>query len=168
MVTSYREANGTETAVSAANPLPVSATLSATGVAQETTQQAVLAAVQDTSTINVAQDTAAVKNGATSLTPKFAAISTSASGDSAVVAAVVGKQIRVLDYLLMGNGAVNAKFRSATTDITGLHYIASAGQGANGGGFSPIGKFQTVAGEALNINLSGAVAVGGWVVYVEV
>jgi hypothetical protein len=43
--------------------------------------------------------------------------------------------------------------------------------GANGGvaaAYCPVGHFETAAGEALNINLSGAVAVGGHVVYVEV
>jgi hypothetical protein len=34
--------------------------------------------------------------------------------------------------------------------------------------YSPVGLFQTVSGEALDINLSGNIAVGGHLVYVTV
>lgn len=122
--------------------------------------------IDQTATVNVAQDTAAIKNGATSLTPKFAPIAASSSGDNAIVAAVVGKKIRVLSYVLMANAAVNAKWRSATTDKSGLLYFA-----ANGGAVAPhtpIGHLETAVNEALNLNLSGAVAVGGHVTYIEV
>lgn len=113
-------------------------------------------------TDHIATDTA-------SLTPKFAKISTSASGASTVVALVAGKKIRVLQFWLTASGAVNAKFQShiAPTDLTGLLYMATAGDGA-AMNFCPVGLFETVAGEALDINLSGAVAVGGGLVYVEV
>lgn len=167
------------------NPLPVTPTgAGGAELALETSIQTLIArvesllassqdievAAEDTGTINVAQDTAVVKNGAADLTPKFAAIAASSIGNNTIVAAVTAKKIRVLDYLLIGNGAVNAKFQSGAggTDLTGLHYIASAGQGANAGGFSPVGKFETASGALLNLNLSGAVAVGGWLVYVEV
>jgi hypothetical protein len=36
------------------------------------------------------------------------------------------------------------------------------------GDFGPVGNFQTVSGEALDINLSANVAVGGELTYVEV
>lgn len=107
-----------------------------------------------------------LRAGGASLTPKFAAISTSASGNTEVVAAVASKKIRVLRLTVVANAAVNVKFQSAAADRTGLHYLA-----ANGGwveGFCPVGVFETAAGEALNINLSGAVAVGGTLTYVEV
>jgi hypothetical protein len=100
------------------------------------------------------------------LTPKFAVITASASGATSIVAAVTSKKIRVLSWNLVCNAAVNVKWLSAATDKTGLHYFA-----ANGGisvGFNPFGHFETAATEALNINLSGAVAVGGSLVYVEV
>jgi hypothetical protein len=100
--------------------------------------------------------------------PKFAKIVASASGATTVVAAVTSKKIRVLSYVLVANAAVNTKFQShvTPTDLTGLEYL-----GSNGGvsaGFSPAGHFETVAGEALDINLSGAVAVGGHLTYIEV
>jgi hypothetical protein len=98
--------------------------------------------------------------------PKFASISHASSGDNAIVAAVAGKRIRVLSYAIVGAGAVSAKFRSGTTDITGAMAF-----GANGGiamPFNPVGYFETAAGAALNVNLSGAVAVAGHVTYIEV
>jgi len=128
---------GDATPVSAANPLPTTATLSSDTI------------------------------GA-GLVPKYAVIAASSSGNNEIVAAVATKKIRVLGYVLMGAGAVNAKFRSAdSADRTGLHYIAAAGGGASAS-FNPVGWFETVAGEALNLNLSGAVAVGGVLVYIEV
>lgn len=113
--------------------------------------------------------TDAVMNGQTALTPKFAKIAASSSGDNTLVAAVSSKKIRVLAYNLMGNGAVNAKFQSgaAGTDLTGLKYIAAAGGGICAP-YNPAGWFETAATTLLNLNLSGAVAVGGELTYIEV
>lgn len=112
-------------------------------------------------------ETSVVYNGATALTPKFAPIAASASGANSIVAAVTSKKIRVLAVDLIANGAVNAKWRSATAaDLTGLAYlVANAGYVRP---FSPTGWFETAAGEALTLDLSAAIAVGGCVVYVEV
>jgi hypothetical protein len=118
--------------------------------------------------ITVAQDTSSIGNdGGTLLTPTFAAISCSSSGNNAIVAADATKKIRVLQWIVTASAAVNFKWRTASTDVTGLFYAAAAGGGA-GGSFNPVGHFQTVANEALNLNLSGATAVGGYVVYVLV
>lgn len=97
---------------------------------------------------------------------KFAKITASSSGANEVVAAVTGKKIVVLSYFLSASGTVNAKWQRASTDITGLHYMVANNQVPVA--FSPVGHFETAAGEALNLNLSGAVAVGGHLVYVEV
>ncbi len=105
--------------------------------------------------------------GAALLVPKFAVIAASSSGDNAIVAAVPTKKIRVLAYNMVANGAVNAKFQSDATDKTGLKYFDAAGAGICAP-FNPVGWFETVAGEKLDLNLSGAVAVGGELVYVEV
>jgi hypothetical protein len=113
-------------------------------------------------------ETSAVYNGTTSLTPKFAAVVASASGVTTVIAAVTSKKIRVLALELMSNGTTNVKWQSHTTptDLTGLAYlVANAGYVLP---FCPTGWFETVSGEALDINLSAAIAVGGSVVYVEV
>lgn len=97
---------------------------------------------------------------------KYASIAASSSGANSIVAAVASKKIRVLNYVIVANAAVNAKWQSASTDKTGLSYLA-----ANGGvssGYAPSGHFETAVNEALNLNLSGAVAVGGHLSYIEV
>lgn len=89
----------------------------------------------------------------------------SASGNTAVVAATPGAAIRVLGMGLVNGGtANNIKFQSNTTDISALFAL-----GINGGlvlPFNEHGWMQTAVGEALNINLSGATAVGVQVSYI--
>lgn len=124
------------------------------------------ARARTTDAIATADQTDAVMNGTTALTPKFAIISASASGNTSVVALVASKKIRVLAANFMANGTVNVKFQSNTTDKTGLKYLV-----VNTGMVLPYcktGWFETAAGEALNINLSAAIAVGGELVYIEV
>ncbi|HND25057.1 MAG TPA: hypothetical protein PK229_12110 [Rhodocyclaceae bacterium] len=105
-------------------------------------------------------------SGITPAPPKYAAIQVSTSGDNTIVNAVTGKKLLVLAYNYMANGSVNVKWRSNTTDQTGLAYLAqNTGKVAP---FSQVGWFKTSAGEALVLNLSGNVAVGGEVVYAEV
>jgi hypothetical protein len=113
-------------------------------------------------------ETSTIYNGATALTPLFATVAASASGVTNIAAAVASKRIRIIALQLVANAAVNVKWQShvTPTDITGLAYL-----GANGGYVLPhnsVGWFQTIAGEALDINLSGAVAVGGSLTYVTV
>jgi hypothetical protein len=118
--------------------------------------------------ISAGQDTASIYSGATALTPKFAAIAAASNGNNTVVAAVADKKLRVLAVQLVASAAVNAKWQTAAggTDLTGLAYLA-----ANGGyvlPFNPVGWFETGSNALLNLSLSGAVAVGGSLVYVEV
>jgi len=118
--------------------------------------------------VSASAETATVYNGTTALTPTFSTIVASASGATTIVALVSSKKIRVLALQLVANAAVNVKWQShvTPTDLTGLAYL-----GANGGyvlPFNPVGWFQTNTGEALDINLSGAVAVGGCLTYVAV
>lgn len=118
--------------------------------------------------ISASAETATIYSGTTALTPKFAAITASASGATTIVAAVGGKRIRVIRWSLSSNGSVNIKWQShvTPTDLTGLHYLTQ--YASAGGAYCPQGIFQTVSGEALDINLSGAIAVGGELTYVEV
>lgn len=118
--------------------------------------------------ISSSQETSTMYDGTTALTPKFVAISASSSGNNTILAAVTSKKIRVLGMYLISNGTVNAKFQSGAsgTDLTGLGYlIANAGWVLP---YSPIGWFETASNTLLNLNLSGAIAVGGALVYVEV
>lgn len=97
----------------------------------------------------------------------FASITASSSGATTLVAAVSSKKIRVVALSLVANAAVNVKFQSHVAgDISGLYYLA-----ANGGMVLPAsqyGWFETTAGEALDINLSGAIPVGGSLVYTTI
>jgi hypothetical protein len=72
----------------------------------------------------------------------IAAISAATLGDNAVVAAVTGKKVRVRGYALYNGVATaqNAKWRSGTTDITGLLYGAAA-VGLIGQGQAPTNDF---------------------------
>lgn len=102
----------------------------------------------------------------TIVTPKFAVISTSSSGDTSVVAAVASKKIRVLAYVFQCAGAVDVTFRSATTALTGaMPNVANTGVSA---AFSPAGHFETAVNTVLNINLSAAIGVRGHLAYIEV
>jgi hypothetical protein len=127
-----------------------------------------VAIASNQSQLPVGLGTDTIYSGATALTPKFATIAASSSGNNTLIAAVVSKKIRVLSLSLMSNGTVNAKFQSGAggTDLTGLYYTA-----ANTGfvlPFNPVGHFETASNTLLNLNLSGAVAVGGQITYVEV
>lgn len=122
--------------------------------------------------VNVAtgasSETSTIFSGTVALVPQFAAIAVSALGASTIVNAVAVKRIRVIALQVIANAAVNIKWQSHTlpTDLTGLAYCS-----ANGGyvlPYNPVGWFQTIAGEALDINLSAAIAVGGSITYVTV
>ena len=99
--------------------------------------------------------------------PQFAPISTAASGNTQLVAAVAGAKIRIVGFLLVTAGTVLVKFVSgASPDLTGAMTLAvgkwiSAEQ-------APFGILETAVGQPLNINLGSAVQTSGWLVYVTV
>ena len=106
--------------------------------------------------------------GGTVVTPKYATIAASTSGNNTIVAAVTSKKIRVLAAQLVASGTVNVKWQDGAggTDKTGLAYLV-----ANTGyvlPYNPAGWFETSVTTLLNLNLSGAVAVGGSITYIEV
>lgn len=96
---------------------------------------------------------------------KTAAIAATGSGNTAVIPASAGSHIRVYAYLVVGASAVNVKFTSNGTDLTGLipisitpDYVAMP--------FNEGGWFMTTErGQGVNINLSGAVVTGGHITY---
>lgn len=96
-----------------------------------------------------------------------ATIAASSSGANTLVAAVTGKKIKIINFIISASGAVNFKFQShvTPTDITGLFYLAAAGSSI-GASNDFVGWGATLVGEALDINLSGAVAVGGVLHYI--
>jgi hypothetical protein len=144
-------------------------TLAVTNAGTFATQATLQAGTALIGKVSASPETSTIYDGSTALTPKFAVISASTSGNNTIVAAVASKKIRVLAYNFIGAGAVNGKFQSGAsgTDLTGLKYIAAAGGGICAP-FNPAGWFETGSNTLLNLNLSGAVAVGGELVYVEV
>lgn len=93
---------------------------------------------------------------------KDAFVNTAATGNTALVAAITGKKIRVLSVIVFTTLANTIKFQSATTDISATFPLA-----ANGNIISEVsdGLFETAVGEALNVNLSVATATGVSVTY---
>ncbi len=94
-----------------------------------------------------------------------AKISVATPGATTIVPAVPGKVIRVIAAYFVAGGAVNINWQSHTTtsDSDGVQDFA-----ANGGivlGFNPIGWFDTVQGEALDIVTSNGSQVGGNLIY---
>jgi len=105
----------------------------------------------------------------TSAPPKHTAIkrtflNASSLGANVFVSAVTGGKIRVLSVAVLAAGASVVKFQSAATDIS-----ASFSLSINGGMVLPFnehGWFETNENEALNLNLSTAVAVGASIQYI--
>lgn len=93
-------------------------------------------------------------------------VDVSATGTIAPLAAA--QKLRIVSYVLVANGTVNVNWQSHTTTATKtgpLYLVANTGVSA---GYNPLGWFDTIAGEALDLALSAAVAVGGHVTYVKV
>lgn len=89
-------------------------------------------------------------------------IAASASGNNELVAAPgAGRFIRVLGYSLSSQGNVDVEFRSSNT--TKVKYYL--GTHTNIARFDSEFVFDCAENEALNLNLSGVVAVGGEVRY---
>jgi hypothetical protein len=160
--------SGSTTAVTQATAANLNATIVGTGTLAVQNTAATPAGTNLIGQVSASDETSTLYSGTTALTPGFALISTSSSGASSLVSAVTSKKIRVLALSLVASAAVNVKFQShvTPTDLTGLYYLA-----ANGGivlPYNPLGWFQTIAGEQLDINLSGSIAVGGSLTYVAV
>ncbi len=102
------------------------------------------------------------------LTPKYVAVAAASSGDNTLVAAVVGKRILVLNCVLIAAGAVNVRFENGAsgTALSGrMNLTTNSGFTAP---FSEIGWTKTSVNTLLNLELSGAVNVDGWLVYAEI
>lgn len=91
-----------------------------------------------------------------------AVIDTAGSGDTEIVAAVAGKRIVVVNYVLISAGIVNVRWKSGSTNKSGaLPLVANSGAVVPGDGR----WFSTGIGEALNLNLSAAIQVSGHLSY---
>lgn len=100
--------------------------------------------------------------------PLFVSVAVASSGDNSVVTGVTGKKVRVLGgHLTMVGTAVTIQFKSDTgggaTALTGA--MAVAQNGSIPLPFNPFGHFETAKAKDLNISLSGAQSVTGFLVY---
>lgn len=92
------------------------------------------------------------------------AISINAAGDSTLVAAVSGHRIRVVSLWLVSNGTTEVKFQSgASSDLSGPLWLEN--QSKFDLSEAEYGHFETVEGEALTINLTTKIRLGGSLTY---
>lgn len=101
---------------------------------------------------------------ATPLTGKTVPIAVSSSGDTSLVSEVSGKKIKVVSLHFVSRGTVTVKWKLGTVYMGEEDYIVNTGISAS----SSEGVLVTGVGEALSINLSASVYVGGSLTYVEV
>jgi len=94
-------------------------------------------------------------------------IAASASGDTTLLAAATTKRFKVSKLVLSAKTAVDVKFKSGSTDITGVIPLGATAplivpqQQVN----EPAWLVGLTVNQALVINLSAAVVVGGFLVY---
>lgn len=95
-------------------------------------------------------------------------INASSSGSNTLVALTAGKKIIVMQYLFERADPVTITIQSSG----GRVLLGPCGPSVRGGGmappFCPVGHFETDVGEALIMSLSGAVQVGGSLVFILV
>lgn len=117
--------------------------------------------------VAAALDTGELYNGQVPLLPKFAIIDAATNTNNTLVAATAGKKIRVLAaFLTMTGTAVTIRFESAA-DGTALTGQMTPTQGSTITlPFNPVGWFETIAGDLLNLELGGGQSVDGCLVYV--
>lgn len=95
--------------------------------------------------------------------PQFAPITTAAGDQTLVAAQGAGIKIRVLGFMLAPAAAAVVTFQSATggTALTGAMNIAAPIwiEGA------PLGLFETLANQLLNLHQTGVVQLSGWLIW---
>ncbi len=100
---------------------------------------------------------------------KYAVVSGASSGDNTLVAAVSGKQILLLSCIIIASGAVNIRFEDGAS--TGTYLSGQMNLTTNSGFTAPFNEGGWCIGSTntlLNLELSGAVSVSGFLSYVEV
>ena len=109
--------------------------------------------------------------GSGSCLPKFAkADIAAATTDGAVITAVSGKKILVLDFKLSTvTAATTATFNSKPAGAgTAISSVYNAPVGFSGSGFNQLGHFETNSGEGLTVTTGVGNSVGVQVTYIEV
>ena len=119
--------------------------------------------------VRIATDEVGGRDGA--FTPMFANIDDAGAGDNTLVAAVVGKKLRVVSMFVVASGGVNIYFVDGNnTTLAGgaTNKIALTTNSGFSLPYNPVGWFETGAGFSLDVNLSAATAVAGSLTYIEV
>jgi len=119
-----------------------------------------------TDNVGACLSTNSIVNGFNVLTPLEVAIDVSALGDNTLIAGVPFNAIRVLTGMLVVSDAVTIRFESGAggTALTGQQDLIANQEYILP--FSPIGHFTTGVGALLNLELSAAVQVGGYLKYI--
>lgn len=106
-------------------------------------------------------------SGGSATVLSLALISASASGDNTIIAAVPATTIKVYHINFITADVVNVRFKSgAGTNRSGLYtFIANQGIALDPPIDNPV--VTCVAGDAFVINLSSAVAIGGFCLYTQ-
>jgi hypothetical protein len=98
---------------------------------------------------------------------RYAQIDTTTTGDQTVVAAVSGKRILVCALVLNPAAETDITFKSGSTEVVDFGGFRGTDEPPGLGlSFNPHGYFETAAGQALVMNVNGAVAVRGLVNYI--
>lgn len=95
---------------------------------------------------------------------RFAVINHGANGDQTLVGLITDQYIRVVAMVLVTNGDVSVTFKNGSTAVTGAMSLPADGDKIVLP-YCEAGWFETTIGQNLVLNLSGAVAVGGFLVY---
>jgi hypothetical protein len=112
-----------------------------------------------------------IHDGSRQMTPKFALINVTATGDATIVTAVANNKIRVLSYVVTGDTAGTFRWESpAGTPISGLMLmtVSTVGSGYVEASFNPLGHFETTSGGALSVEMATANDLQGHLTYVLV
>lgn len=101
---------------------------------------------------------------------KYAKVDAAADGDNEIIAAVTGKKIRVLGYVLTGAttaGTATLQDTAATPVVHGKLSLGTSGGVAYTGGLDAP-AFETAAGTGVEVSNSTGLDTFGHMVYVEI
>ena len=117
---------------------------------------------------DIAQGLSRIENKLSSAKIKRAVINCATSGDNTIVAAVSGKQIKVIGLTIVPAAAVTARFESGAggTALTGEMQLAAKDIFSLPPTNVGMHYFETAPGALLNLELSGATATDGFILYI--
>jgi hypothetical protein len=99
---------------------------------------------------------------------QYVQITATEDGTTTIIAGVAGEQIVVTSLFIDPASAVTVNWQSHTTSTVLIGPTALAANDGYVLPYHPLGWFAAPAGEAVDINLSGAVNVGGCLTYVTI